>query len=162
MDALKLHLLINYYPAIGIVIATAVLAAGLWLRNVRAKRFALKVIFVMAILTVGVVFSGEFASWSEEPQAGPRADALETHKITATLAFAAVLGAGVSALVGLIRGRVDAERPKTAYVFVLIFAVVASALLIATILKGRQVKWAAMGVPAVYKSIETENRLWHV
>lgn len=155
MDALKLHLLLNYYPAIGFVIGTIVLALGFIFKNTGRKRFALKVIALMALFTIGVVFTGEFAGQAVKATTeGSRAAALETHKLTATSALITVLIAGIASVVGIVRGKLDAERPRIAYAVVLIFSILASTLLIAAIFKGRQVKWA-------FRPTQTENKLWH-
>ena len=151
MDVLKLHLLLNYYPAIGFVIGTAVLTAGFLFRNTVRKRLALKILAVMALFTIGVVFTGEFAGQAVEPTLdGSRAEALLSHKIAATAAFAAVLITGIASVVGIVRGKRDAYRSRTTYVVVLIFSLLASILLINTIFKGRQVKWA-------FGQTQTEN-----
>lgn len=155
MDALKVHLLLNYYPAIGFVIGTIVLVLGFLFKNAGRKRLALRVIALMSLLTIGVVFTGEFAGQAVKATTdGSRAAALETHKLMATAALITVLFAGIASVVGIVRSNIDAERPRAAYVVVLIFSILASTLLIAAILKGRQVKWA-------FSPMQTENKLWH-
>lgn len=144
MDALKLHLLLNYYPAIGMVIASLTLAVGWWQRQPRTQRLGLKIVLLTVIIAVAVAFSGEFAGKAVEPAMGPRADALRTHKLSATAAFATALVTGIVALVALIRGRSDDERPRRLYAITMALAILASALFITTIFKGRQVKWAAV------------------
>ncbi len=155
MDVLKLHLLLNYYPAIGFVMGTVVLALGYLFRNSGGKRLALKILALMALFTIAVVFTGEFAGRAAEAAfEGSRAEALLSHKIAATAAFAAVLITGIASVVGIVRGKLDASRPRTTYFVVLIFSLLASILLINTILKGRHVKWA-------FGPTHTENKLWH-
>ena len=161
MDALKLHLLLNYYPAIGMVIAAVVLASGTWLGRALTQRLGLKIIAVTVLLALAVAFTGEFAGMAEMQRTGPRADALTAHKLSGTAAFVTALIAGVLAVIGLVRGSTDAERPRRLYAITLIIAVASSVLFIATIFKGRQVKWAAQSTPAVLRLIETENKLWH-
>lgn len=165
MDVLKLHLVLNYYPAIGFVIATLIFAGAIRFRSVPAQRFALKLIVFFAILTLGVALTGEFAGRAQEPYIdGARAAALEGHRIFATIAFVLVEATGVAALVSLVRGRRDTERGKTLYTIILLLAAVSSVLLIAVVLKGRQVKWAAERPgtrPALLTSIDMEKRIWH-
>lgn len=165
MDVLKLHLLLNYYPAIGFVIATLIFVGAIRFRSLPAQRFALKLIVFFALLTFGVALTGEFAGRIQESQIdGARAAALEGHKIFATIAFVLVEATGVVALVSLVRGRRDAERGKKLYTIFLLLATVSSVLLVAVVLKGRQVKWAAAipGMrPALLTSIDMEKRIWH-
>lgn len=152
MDALKLHLLLNYYPAIGMVIGSLVLAAGWWRGRGRTQRLGLKIVLVTVVVAIAVAFSGEFAGMAAEPKAGPRADALNTHKLSGTAAFATALVGGIVALIALLRGRADAERPRRLYAVAMILAIASSVLFIATIFKGRQVKWAALTTDASYAS----------
>lgn len=142
MDVLKLHVLLNYYPAIGVVIATIALATGLWFRNTNLTRFTLKSFVFLAVLTVVVVFAGEIAGWATEWYSGPRKAALTSHRITATIAFAATTLTGIAAVVALIRGRSVSERGRWAAFTTLVLGVIASVILVTTIFKGRQVKWA--------------------
>lgn len=161
MDSLKLHLLLNYYPAIGFVVATTVLAGGLWFRKLKAKRFALKLILFVSVITIAVVFSGEFANLSNGSIDGPRAGAIQTHKLTGTLAFVSVLAAGAASIVGLIRGKTYDKPLGRAFLAALLFAIAASILLTMTVIKGRQIKWTAVSRHTVNKIIDTENKLWH-
>jgi|SRR5690606_33888168 len=142
MDALKLHILVNYYPAIGMVLATIALIAGLWLRNVGLTRSVLKLLVLLSLLTLVVAFSGEFASWSADWYTGARKEALASHKISGTVAFAATMLTGIAAVIALVRGRDLPEKGRWAVVATLLLAVVASAVLVLTIFKGRQIKWA--------------------
>ncbi len=164
MDALKLHLLINYYPAVGFILGTLVFLGAIRLRSLPAQRFALKLLVFFALFTLAVVLTGEIASHPTEPFSGARADALGSHKLMANAAFVAVMATGLAALTGLILGRGDHERGKSVYIIVLILATISSVLLVAAILRGRQVKWAVAIPdlsPAVLRSIETENKIWH-
>lgn len=165
MDALKLHLVLNYYPAIGFVIATLIFIGAIRFRSVPAQRFALKLIVFLALLTLGVVLTGEFAGRAQELYLdGARAAALEGHKIFGTIAFVLVEATGITALVSLVRGRRVAESGKSVYTIILLLAAISSVLLIAVVLKGRQVKWA-VEIPgtrlALLTSIDMEKRIWH-
>lgn len=164
MDALKLHILFNYYPAIGFTFATLVLTGGMWLRNAAARRFAMKLFLALAVLTFCVALAGEVASWAYAADSGPRLAALKGHRHFATTAFASTVITGILSLVGLSRTRQRQDRGNGFYAAVLIVAVASSALLVTTIVRGRQVKWA-VAVPTESsissRSIDTENKLWH-
>lgn len=165
MDALKLHLLLNYYPAIGFFIATLIFIGAIRFKSVPAQRFALKLTVFFAVLTLIVALTGEFAGRMQESQIdGPRAAALEGHKILATIAFVLVEATGIAAIVALIRPPGGSEGGKKAYAVFLLLATVSSALLIAVVLKGGQVKWAAEkpGAGSVsLTSIDMEKTVWH-
>jgi len=164
MDALKLHILFNYYPAIGFTFATLVLTGGMWLRNAGAKRFAMKLFVALAVLTFCVALAGEVASWAYAADSGPRMAALTGHKHFATTAFASTVIAGILSLLGLSRTRDGEDRRSGFYAAILIVAIASSALLMTTILRGRHIKWA-VAVPTErsisLSSIDTENKLWH-
>lgn len=164
MDALKLHILFNYYPAIGFTFATLVLTAAMWLRRAGAKRLAMKLFVALAILTFCVALAGEVASWAYAADSGPRMAALTGHKHFATTAFASTLITGILSLLGLARTREGQDRGSGFYVAFLLVAITSSVLLVTTILRGRHVKWA-VSVPTEssisLSSIDTENKLWH-
>jgi hypothetical protein len=164
MDALKLHILFNYYPAIGFTIATLVLTAGMWLRNAGARRLAMKLFVALAVLTFCVALAGEAASWAYAADSGPRMAALKGHRHFATTAFASTVIAGILSLVGLSRTQQGQDRGHGFYAAILIVAVASSALLVTTIVRGRHIKWA-VAVPTESSistgSIDTENNLWH-
>lgn len=161
MDALKLHLMLNYYPAIGMVIGSLALAIGWWRRRIRTQRFGIKIVLITVVVTIVVALTGEFAGLAAESAAGPRTDALNAHKLSATAALATALVAGIIGLIALIRGRADAERPQRLYAISMILAIASSVLFIATIFKGRQVKWAAENETQINRPSKLENKLWH-
>jgi hypothetical protein len=156
--------LFNYYPAIGFTLATLVLTGGMWLRNAGAKRFAMKLFVALAVLTFCVALAGEVASWASAANSSPRMAALKGHRHFATTAFASNVITGILSLVGLARTRRGQDRGNGFNAAVIIVAAASSALLVATIVRGRHVKWAA-AVPTVSSissgSIGTENKLWH-
>jgi len=164
MDTLRLHVLLNYYPAIGVIIGTFLLAAGMWFRNARWKRFALKLFVFLAVLTFFVALAGEVASWATDWYSEQRAAALTAHKHFATTAFVVTAITGITAVVGLVRSSADSDRGNSFYAVILVLSIASSILLVATILKGRQVKWVAtvpMESSKVLVSNDTEKILWH-
>jgi hypothetical protein len=164
MDALRVHLLLNYYPAVGIILGMIIFIGAIRFRSLPAQRFALKLVFFFALLTLAVVLTGEIASHAVEPYSPARANAVASHKVIATATFLAVVATGIAALVALIRGRRDPERGKGIYTIFIILAVLSSVLLVTTILRGRQIKWAVAipgSSPAVLRSIDTEKKIWH-
>lgn len=164
MDALRLHLLLNYYPAIGFILGSIIFVGAIRFRSLPAQRFALKLVFFFAMLTLAVVLTGEIASHTPGLYTGARADAVAGHKLIATAAFVAVVATGLSALTGLILGRRDPDRGKSVYTIFIILAAISSVLLVTAILRGRQVKWTVAILdprPAILKAIDTEKKIWH-
>lgn len=143
MDSLKLHQLLNYYPAIGTVAGAVLLAFGLARASRGVTRFALRLVFAVALLTLAVVFTGEFASWDISLYTASRGEALEQHKIMATAAFAVVEMAGAVSLVGLLRSENHGTQGRWAVLAAFALTIVASVMLVVVIFRGRQVKWAS-------------------
>jgi len=143
MDSLKLHQLLNYYPAIGMILASIVLAVGLVRSNHRVRLFALRLVVLVAVLTLIVVFTGEFASWDPTTRTAAAGEALSSHKIMGTAAFAGTTLAGIAAFVAIRRTRHGGRDGRWALMTAFALAVAASVLLTTTVFRGRQVKWAA-------------------
>lgn len=164
MDSLKFHQLLNYYPAIGMVLAALLLAVGLGRGSESARRYGLRLVFAVALLTLVVVFTGEFASWDTPLYQGTRGEALAQHRLIGTVAFAIVEIAGIAALTALLRSGRYGRNGRAAAMIAFVLTVVASVLLVTVIFRGRQVKWAVIDPgpqPAVVRSIEMEKQLWH-
>lgn len=142
MDSLKVHQLLNYYPAIGMVLGALLLAFGLARGSESARRNGLRLVFAIALLTLVVVFAGEFASWDTALYTGPRGEALAQHRMMATVAFAIVEIAGIAALIALLRSGRDGRNGRVAAMIAFAMTVVAAVLLVTVIFRGRQVKWA--------------------
>lgn len=164
MTYLKLHLLLNYYPAIFAAIATLVLAAGMYFGKPGAYMAALKLLVFVFLLTLIVVFLGEFAGMYAAASEGPRAAALEKHKLTGTAAFVTVAVTGIAALVASIRLRKRPDVTRKAQAIMLFLAALSTALLIASVLAGRSIKSAAAARAESLintNSTEMENNKWH-
>lgn len=164
MTYLKLHLLLNYYPAIFAALATIILAAGLYFGKPGAYRAALKLRVFVFLLTLIVVFLGEFAGMYAGASEGPRAAALERHKLTGTAGFVTVAVTGIAALVANIRLRKRPDVTRRAQAIMLLLAALSTALLIASVLAGRSIKSAAAARADIFintNSTEMENNKWH-
>lgn len=156
MDSLKLHQLINYYPAIGMVIGAIVLAVGLVRSNGGISLFALRLMVFVALLTVIVVFTGEFASWDPTARTAAAGEALSSHKLMGTVAFAVTTLAGIAAFTAIRRTRHGGRNGRWALMAAFALSVAASVLLTTTVFRGRQVKWAA----TVFYSSVVERSLY--
>lgn len=149
MDSLKIHQLINYYPAIGMVLGSIVLAVGLVRSNGGARLFGLRVVVFVALLTVIVVFTGEFASWDHTARSGGTAAALSNHRLMGTAAFAVTSLAGIASFVAIRRMKHPGRDGRWALITAFALAVAASVLLTTTVFRGRQVKWAGAVIPPI-------------
>ncbi|MBK9155362.1 MAG: hypothetical protein IPM25_14305 [Chloracidobacterium sp.] len=170
MDSLKIHQLINYYPAIGMVLGSIVLAVGLVRSNGRIRLFALRLMVFVAILTIFVVFAGEFANWDPTVRTAAANEALRNHKLMGTAAFAVTTLAGIAAYVAIRRTRNGGRDGRWALMTAFALSVAASVLLSTTVFRGRQVKWAGAVIPPTavaglrqptLNQVEERRTIWH-
>lgn len=146
MDSLKLHLFLNYYPAIATAAGTAFLLIGFWLKSGKAKQAGLWIILAAAIVAMPVFVSGEISGSASFASTGAVSDGLRQHKEAARPAFLLLAAAGIAALIGLILLRRKSDHARIGVLITLILGLAASGLIIRTTYIGRQVKWA--GTPA--------------
>ena len=151
MDATKLHLILNYYPAFATVIGTVLLAFGLFRGSERLKRASLKLFIVVAVFTLPVLITGEMAGGAGERNGtytGVTAQSLDRHKSLARAAFLAVEACGLAAIPGLLLIGRGPSAVRWVMPLTLVVAIAATVAVLATVHLGRQVKWAAMEPPA--------------
>lgn len=147
MDATKLHLILNYYPAFATVIATVLLATGLLRKSDRLKRASLKLLIVIAAFTFPVFVTGEIAGGSGERNgtyAGVRAESLDRHKSLARPAFMLIEVCGVVAIFGFVLVGRGSSAARWVVPLTLFISIASSVAVLATVHLGRQVKWAQM------------------
>ncbi|CAN5326236.1 hypothetical protein BH10ACI3_BH10ACI3_02730 [soil metagenome] len=141
METVRLHLMLNYYPVIGMVIGVIFMLGGLWLRSDRVKQISLKIFFVTAVIALPAFVSGEIAGKAASyPE--PNAAALTTHKESARMTIVVVEATGIAALIGLMLYRRESDLVKWFVLAVLLLSLTSSVLVGYTTHLGRQVKWA--------------------
>lgn len=146
MDALKLHLILNYYPAIGLFIGALMMIGGFWRRSDRLKRAAMKVFLVIAVFAFPVYVAGEIAAASDGAYTGAT-ESLNLHKGFARPAFLLIELTGLAAIVGLVAARRCHHALRWTSPAILLLAVITCGVVLTTVYLGRQAKWAA--TPAV-------------
>ena len=177
MDAQQLHLMLNYYPAIGTFIGVVFLLIGFWRRSDRIKQTSLKIFFVVALLALPTFVSGEISgAAAARIHTGPHAEALNQHKETARTAFLLLEATGLAALIGLFLFRRGSNLARWCVLAVLVLSLAACGLIAYTTHLGRQVKWAGVAInieKPVYVEFRhdhylgfqhkkgTEKKLWH-
>lgn len=150
MEASQLHLLLNYYPAIGLVIATALLIYAVVWKKEGATRSSLWVLLAIAIFAFVVFETGEIAGQSQMAYEGPRADSVRRHQMSARFAFVAIEAAGVLSLIGLILLRRRSSVAPWAVGAVLVAAAASNTLVIRTTAIGRQLRTAPVVAGPAY------------
>lgn len=151
MDATKLHLILNYYPAFATVIATVLLSVGVLRGTEKLKRASLKLLVVVALFTLPVLVTGEMAGGAGQRNGtytGVTAESLERHKSLARPAFLLIEVCGIAAFVALLVIGRGSSALRWLLPLTLVISIAASVAILATVHLGRQVKWAAMEPPA--------------
>lgn len=101
MNLAHLHLVLNHIPIVGIPVALAFLAQGLWVRNPATHRFSLIVLFVLSVMVLPVFFTGEPAEEVVEHLPGVAESFIEAHEEAAKFSLVLTLLSGAVAFIAL-------------------------------------------------------------
>ena len=101
MNLAHVHLILNHIPVIGIPVALAFLAYGIYVKNQPSQRFALLVLFGLAAMVLPVYFTGEPAEEVVEHLPGVAESFIEAHEDAAMFSLVLTLITGVAAFVAL-------------------------------------------------------------
>lgn len=137
-----MHLLLNYYPSVGLVFATALLIFAVVTKKEGTTKLSLWILLAIALFVFAVFETGEIAGKSELAFAGPRIDGVLRHQMSARFAFVAIEAAGICSLFGLILLRRRSAFAPLAVGIVLVAAAASSTLVVRTTLIGRQLRTA--------------------
>ena len=102
MDAVHIHLFLNHFPIIGMMIGTGMLITGHISHNGSVKTTAYIIIILMALSAIPVFFSGEGAEEVMEHRPDIPEYLIERHEDVAKAAMWLILPAGIAALAGLL------------------------------------------------------------
>lgn len=175
MEASQIHILLNYYPVIGLFFGIFVVLLGYAVKSDTVKRNALILFVIVATVTIPVFVTGEMAGgaaakWST----GPRAEAMTMHKHTARTAFLLIIVTGIFSAIALaIRSRTGSIG-KWAMLSTLLLSFLTAGVIGYAAHLGRQIKWN-MNAPSAEAQRENasaiqrdfllntnrENTLWH-
>lgn len=114
MNAPQVHLMLNHVPVLGVVFATAALAAGLALRRATLIRFAFTTMVVISVLAVPVYFSGNASEEQVEHMPGVQERSIERHEDVAKAVTIVLVVLGLVSLGVLLRYRHDPVPQKVA------------------------------------------------
>ncbi len=101
MDSVQIHLLLNHAPVMGSLLATALLAWGLFRKNEEIVRVSLYILVGSALAALPVYFSGEGAEEAVEHLPGVVENLIEDHEHLAKVAIMIMEGLGLAALGGI-------------------------------------------------------------
>ncbi len=86
-DLAHVHLLINHFPTIGMILGLGLLLLSFIRKNDHLKKVSLEVLFLIALATMPVYVSGQAAAETLKGQAGVSAEAVVAHNDAALASF---------------------------------------------------------------------------
>ena len=102
MNGVHVHLLLNHFPVIGILIGLVVFALGVWRRNDSWTRLALGLFAAVALVALATMLTGEAAEEAVENLPGVSESIIETHEEAAQLAAIGTYVLGAISLTALL------------------------------------------------------------
>jgi uncharacterized membrane protein len=123
MNGAHLHLLVNHFPIVGVILATLVLIAGFLLKNASVKDTALGLYVFSALSSLAAYFTGEQAEEIVENLAGISETLIHTHEEFAEFFHITTLILGALALLTFILHYRRSHYVR--YLFIALFVVAA-------------------------------------
>ena len=120
-DLVHLHLLLNHFPTVGMIVGFGVFLLALAKKSEDLKRGGLAVLFVIALLSLPTYMTGYSAQKSVKGMPGVSQGVIDLHQRSALMALMFMEATGVAAWYGLwySRGRRPAGAGNTAVVLLL-------------------------------------------
>lgn len=82
-----LHILLNHFPSVGMVIALGLFLASYYLKSEDVRRSSLVLFLLLGLLAIPTYISGAAAKWAIQGNAGISVDVISAHQDAALLAF---------------------------------------------------------------------------
>ena len=82
-----LHILLNHFPSVGMVIALGLFLASYCLKSEDVRRSSLVLFLLLGLLAIPTYISGAAAKWAIQGNAGISVDVISAHQDAALLAF---------------------------------------------------------------------------
>jgi uncharacterized membrane protein len=140
MNWVHLHLALNHIPVFGSLFVLIVLVIGLIKRSDELKRTSLWLFFVLVLISIPIKFTGDFAYEKTSDEAWMSTPIAEAHEEAADQATTGVFLLGITAALGLFRGRGKRTIPTWVYATTLILAVATFVLTARTANLGGQIR----------------------
>ncbi|PYR70283.1 MAG: hypothetical protein DMF88_03340 [Acidobacteria bacterium] len=120
-DLVHLHLLLNHFPTVGMIVGFGVFLLALVKKSVDLRRGGLAVLFVIALLSLPTYMTGYSAQKSLKGMPGVSQGVIDLHQRSALMALIFMEATGVAAWYGLwySRRRAWSHRGNTALVLLL-------------------------------------------
>ena len=131
------QLALNHVPVLGSIFIFLLLVVGVCKRSDELKRLALQALLLLAVVSIPIKFTGDFAS---EQLADADATFVQRHEQTADQATTGIFITGLVALAGLIVSRRRKPVPAWATTVALVVTLATFLLLLRTAQSGGQIR----------------------
>ena len=129
MNVIQWHLMLNHVPVIGVLIGTALMFYACFKKNLDLQRFSLGLLFLLALITLPVYFTGEPVETLVESIAGISDTLVEPHEHAAKIALVGIEILGLISLAGLVVYRKAPGFPRRFLAVVLLGCIGVSLLM---------------------------------
>ena len=143
-DLAHLHLLLNHFPIIGMIIGVALFAIALVGRSDTLVRNSLAVFFVLALIALPAFVTGDAATTVLKNRTDVSRSALEAHQDAALWGFIVIEVLGAYAWLGLWQYRRVARIPRSTITAVAVLALIATGLMSQAGYIGGQIRHAEL------------------
>lgn len=140
MNSTHIHLLLNHFPIIGILIGTIFLIYGVWKKENSIQQISLFTIFIMALIAIPVFLTGEPAEESVEKLPGVIKSIIEEHEESAELAFWFMMASGAISLLTFALQIMKSANAKRLVMISLMLCLITSVLMVRTGYLGGQIR----------------------
>ena len=126
MNQAHIHLLVNHFPIIGVILGIVILIAGFILKNTAVKKTALAIFFLSAISSVPAFFSGEGAEEAIETLPGVSENYIEAHEEIAAIFIWIIGSLGIISLITFLLDHFKIKYSGLFYGLTLLIAIVST------------------------------------
>lgn len=140
MDWLHLHLALNHIPVIATPLLLLLLLWSWARRQAVTLRFCLCLFVVLAVASIAIKFTGDFAAEKGAAAAGYDKGLLERHEESADQASAGVFVMGLAAVLALVLSRRGRTVPSWSLGLLALFALLTCLLMARTANRGGQIR----------------------
>ncbi len=140
VNVAHLHLVLNHFPIIGVILVLPWLAFALLLKNISILRASLITLVAISLITIPVYLSGEGAEDIVEKLPGVSETYIESHEEMAVFALSLTLATGFIAFITLVLSIKGSEKNRTFGFITLVLSLITAGVLVLTANYGGKIR----------------------
>lgn len=148
MNSMHVHLALNHIPVLGPAFVAVFYLAALVAKHRGAQRFCLWVLVALAVVTIPIKFTGDFAMGPAGELPGVDPGMISVHEETADQATTAAFFLGLVAGLALFLSRGGRDVPKWAHALVLLLVAATFLMMARTANTGGEIRHPEIRQPA--------------